>query len=106
MFGTIKNMFIGWLSSISNASKCVSLSNRKCEIQPTLINLRPNECSQEFHYYPFSIKLDRCFESYNTINNLSDKVCIPNKTEDLNLSIFNIIAGIHESETSPELLSC
>ena len=39
--------------------KCVSLSNQKCMIQPTLINLHPNEYSQEFHYYPFAVKLDR-----------------------------------------------
>ena len=27
------------------------------------------------------------------------KVCIPNKTKDLNLSVFNMIAGINESKT-------
>ena len=31
-------------------------------IEPTLINLHPNEYSQEFHYYPFAVKLDRCVE--------------------------------------------
>ena len=36
------------------------LSNQNCMIQPTLINLHPNEHSQEFHYYPFAVKLDRC----------------------------------------------
>ena len=29
-------------------------------IQPTLINLYPNEYRQEFHYHPFAVKLDRC----------------------------------------------
>ena len=28
-----------------------------------------------------------------------DKVCVLNKTEDLNLSIFNMITGINESKT-------
>ena len=28
-------------------------------IQPTLIDLHPNEYSQEFHYYPLAVKLDR-----------------------------------------------
>ena len=40
--------------------KCLSLSNQKCKIQPIFINLHPYECSQEFHYYPFAIKIDRC----------------------------------------------
>ena len=42
MFGTIKKMFIILLSSIANASnhtKCVLLSNQKCETQPTLLKL-------------------------------------------------------------------
>ena len=30
-----------------------------CMIQPTLINLHPNEYSQKSHYYPFAVKLDR-----------------------------------------------
>ena len=77
-------MFIVLLSGIVNASnhaKCVSLGIQKCEIQPTLINLHPNEFSQEFHYYPLAVKLDRCTGSCNTINDLSDKVCAPNKSE-------------------------
>ena len=64
MFGLIKIIFIGLLSSIVNASnhtKCLSLSNQKSMIQPTLINnLHPNEYIQEFHYYPFLVKLGRC----------------------------------------------
>ena len=70
------------LSNVVNASnhlKSVSLSIQKCEIQPTLINLHPNEYSQEFHYYHVLVKLDRCFGSYNTLNDLSNKACIPIK---------------------------
>ena len=49
-------MFIELLTDLvngSNHTKCVSLSNQKCMIQPFLINLHPNEYSQEFYYYPF-----------------------------------------------------
>ena len=58
MFTIIKKMFIVLFislintSSIVNASiqtKWVSLRNQKCEIQLTLINLHPNEYSQELH---------------------------------------------------------
>ena len=51
-------------------------------IRPTLINLHPNEYSQEFHYYPFVVKLERCIGSCNTLHDLSSQVCVPNKTED------------------------
>ena len=62
MFGLIKKIFIGLLTdmiSASNHTECVFLSSQICMIQPTLINLHPNECSQEFQYYQFSVKLDR-----------------------------------------------
>ena len=65
-------------------------------IQPTLFNLHRNEYSQDLQYYPFAVKLDRCVRSCNTLNNLSNKVFVPNKTEDLNLSVFSLIIGINE----------
>ena len=48
MLGLIKKLFIGLLTGLVDGSwKCLSLSNQKCKIQPTLINLHPNEYSQE-----------------------------------------------------------
>ena len=78
----IKKLFIGLLTGLVNGSshiKCLFLNNQKCMTQPTLINLRRNEYSQKFHYYPFAVKLDRCVGSYNILNDLSNKVCVPNK---------------------------
>ena len=109
MFGLIKKIFIGLLTGLANGSnhtRCVSLSNQKCMTQPTLINLHFNEYSQEFQYYPFAVNLDRCIASCNTINDLSNKVCVPNKTEDLNLSMFIMITGISESKALTKDISC
>ena len=53
MFLLIKKIFIGLLTGLvngSNDTKCVSLSNQKHVIQPTLVNLNPNEYNREFHY--------------------------------------------------------
>ena len=89
-------MFIGLSTGLVNKydhTKCVSLSKQKCMIQPTLIKLHPNEYNQEFHYHPFTVKLDRCVWSFNTLNDLSDKICDQNKTEDLNAHAFNMITG-------------
>ena len=108
MFGLIKKIFIVLLNNTVNGSnhrKCVSLSNKKCQIKNTLINLHPNEYSQEFHYYPSAVKLSRCAGSCNTLNDLCNKVCVPNKTEDLNLSMFNMITGINESKTLTKYIS-
>ena len=109
MFGIIKKMFIVLLSSIVNASnhrKCISLSNQKCEIQPILINLHPDEYSKELHYYPFAVKLDKCVGSCNNLNDLSSKVFVPNKTEDLNLSVANMITEISKLKTLTKCIPC
>ena len=58
------------------------------------------------HYYPFSVKLDRCDRSCNTLIDLSNKVCVPNKIEDLNLNVCNMITGINESRTLTKHISC
>ena len=92
-------MFILWLPNIVNASnhtKCVSLSNQKWEIQPTLINLHCTEYSQELYYYSLAVNLDNCVRGCDTLNDLSNKVCVTNKTEDLNLHVFNMITWKNE----------
>ena len=82
MFGFIKKLIIGLLVGIvsaSNHTKFMSLSNQKYITQPILINLHPNEYSQEFHCYPSLVILDRFVGSYNTLNDLSIKACVPTK---------------------------
>ena len=98
MFRFLKKIFIALLTAIvseSNHTKCVSLSNRKFMTQPIFLNLNPNECSQEFHCYPFAVKWDRCLGRCNTLNDLPNKSCVQNKTEDLNLTVSNMITAMH-----------
>ena len=57
-------------------------------------------------YYPFAVKLDRYVGSCNTLNDLSKKVCAPNKTEDLNLNVFNMIPAINELKALTKHMSC
>ena len=52
--------------------------------------LRSSECSQEFYYYLFLVKLDRYVGSCNSLKYLSNKVCVPNKTEHLDISVFTM----------------
>ena len=82
------------------------MSNQNREIQPTFINLHSNKYSQKFHFYLFAVKLDRCIGSCNTVHDLSNKVCVTNKTEDLNLSMFSMITAINDSKTLRKHISC
>ena len=51
---------IASIVSAFNLTKCVSLSNQQCMIQPTLTNLHPNTLKN----------LDRCVETCNALNGL------------------------------------
>ena len=74
MFGLIKKMFIELIIivnivSTSNHTNCVLLS------------------SQELCYYPFAVKLDRWVGSCDTLNDLSNKVCVPRDLEKRRMGI-------------------
>ena len=43
--------------------------------------------------------------SCNTLD-LSDRICVPNKTEDVNLIVFNMIIRINELKTLANHISC
>ena len=47
-------------------------------------------------YYPMAVNSDRCMGSCNTLNELYNRMCVLNKTEDLNLSVFKMITVINE----------
>ena len=75
------------IQNASNHTKWVSLSNQKCKTQSiTFTILHSNR--QELHYYPFAVTLEKCDGSSNTLDDLSDKLCVPYKIEDLNLIVL------------------
>ena len=87
------------------------LNLSKMRVLTYFINLQPNEYSQELHHQPFAVKLDKCVGSSNTLYpntlyDLSNKVCVPNKTEDLNMHAFNMITGKNKSKFLTKDISC
>ena len=44
------------------------------------------------------VSLDKFNESCNTLDDLSSKIYVPNKAEDLNLNVFNLITRMNESK--------
>ena len=47
-----------------NSLKCVSMNNQDCKIRPEIINLNTNEPL----FYRYSIKINKCNGSCNTVN--------------------------------------
>ena len=70
MFGFIKKCFFPAITFINlklsnvNSLECVSVNNQEFKIRTEVINLNTNEPM----FYPYSIKINRCKGSYNTIN--------------------------------------
>ena len=71
------------------------MSNQKCKIQSTLINLHPNEYSQELHCNTFEVKLNKCVGCCSTPNDFSNKQCVLNNTKDIH--VLNMITGKNQS---------
>ena len=47
-----------------------------------------------------------CVGSCSTLDGLSNKVCVPNETEDLGFYVFSVTTGINESRTLTKYTSC
>ena len=74
-------------------------------IELTLFDLHTNEYGQGLCYYLFAVDLERFVGRCNTLNDLSNKLCVPvfNRlcvpVKTKNLNVFNLIIGIDESRT-------
>ena len=82
----------------SLATKDVFINNQPCIARPTLID--------EIHCSLFAISLHKCDGSYNTVEDPFGRICVPNKIEDVNLKMFIMIKGIHESQTLIKHILC
>ena len=64
----------------------------------TLTDLNPDEYNLGWHFYPFMVILDRCSGNCNILGDSSTRTNVPNKAEDVSLSVFNMITKINESK--------
>ena len=93
MFWLIKQVFIALLSfSGCLETKFVSLNNESFMTKPTLIVLN----LIKLNYYTFMISLDKLNGSCNVLDGLFTKICVPSKTNDINVEIFKTISRINE----------
>ena len=56
-----------------NSLECISMNNQECKIKSEMINLNTNEPM----FYPYSIKINKCKGSCNTINDSYAKIYVP-----------------------------
>ena len=97
IFGFVKKLFfIGLtiLSSFTNASSlsCISMINQECKTRPQIVNVNSNNPI----FYPFSIKISKCSDSCNTVNDLYSKICVPDVIKNLSVKVFNLMSRTNE----------
>ena len=52
--------------------------------RPEIVNVNSNESV----FYPFSIKISKCFDSCNNINDPYAKICVHDVVKDLNVKVI------------------
>ena len=94
MFGFIRKRFFTAMTFFScnvlnvNSLKCVSMNNQECKIRPEIVNVNTNE----HLFYPYSITINKCKGSCNTINDSYAKLCVPDTIKNINVKIFNLMS--------------
>ena len=69
------------------------MNNQDCKERPQIVNVN----SDESVLFPFSIKTSKCSGSYNNINDLYAKICVPDVIKNLNVKVFNLMPRTNET---------
>ena len=99
MFGFIKKAFFTAITFFSynvlnvNSLECVSMNNQECKIRTEIISLDTNYPT----FYPYSIKINRCKGSCNTINNPYAKICVPDQIKNTKVKVFNLMSRTNKT---------
>ena len=100
MFGFAKQIFISAMMFFAcnlpslNSLKCISMNNQECKVKPQIVNVN----SDEPVFFPFSIKLSKCSDSCNNINNPYANLCVPDVVKNLNVRAFNLMSRTNETK--------
>ena len=97
IFGFIKKSFFTAMTFFNlpnvNSVECVSINNQVCTIRTKIINLNTNEPM----FYPYRIKINKCKDSCNTINDPYAKICVPDEIKNTNVKVFNSMSRTNET---------
>ena len=76
-----------------NSLECLSMNNQECKIRSEIINFNANEPL----FYPYSIKINKCKDSCNTINDPYAKIYVPDEIKNTNVKVFNLMSRTNET---------
>ena len=100
MFGFIKKVFFTAMTFFSfnvlsvNSLECISMKNQECKVKEKVINVNTNNPV----FYPFSVKVNKCNENWNNINDPYARLYVPNVVKSLNLKVFNLMSWSNQTK--------
>ena len=68
--------------------ECVSVNNQECKIRSEIINVNTNEPM----FYPYSIIINKCKGSCDTINDQYAKLCFRDIIKNINVKVLNLMS--------------
>ena len=88
------NLVVSFLNMLKVKSlECMSMINQKCMSRPKIIDVNADEPV----FYPYSIRVNKCSESCNNINDSFAKLCVPDVVKNVNVKVFNLMSRINET---------
>ena len=99
LFGFVKKCFFTAITFFSynvlnvNSLECVSINNQECKIRSEIVNFNTNEPM----FYPYSITINKCKDSCNTINDPYAKLCDPDTIKNINVKVIKLISRTNET---------
>ena len=98
IFSFVKKVFVLGLtvlsSSITGALNCVSINNQECKVRPEIVEVSSNNPI----FYSFSVKINRCSGSCNSINDPYAKICVPDVIKNY-VKVLNLMSRSNESRS-------
>ena len=76
-----------------NSLECVSMNNQDCKIRSEIINVNTNQPM----FYPYSMTINTCKGSCNTINDPFAESCVPDTVKNINIKVFNLMSRTNET---------
>ena len=67
--------------------ECLSVTNQKCMPRPKILDV--NEGIGEALFYLYSVLVNKCSGSCNTLDNPMCKICVPKVIKNVNIKVYN-----------------
>ena len=69
------------------------MKNRECKVRPEIISINSNNPM----FYPFSVKINKCSGNCHNINDPYARICVPDITNNSNVTVFNLMSRTNET---------